>query len=72
MSTSLLYNTSRINGVKYKKTRYEKGAVIWVVELQHDICRCPQCGDYHHNFKEHKIRRIRTVPIGTKALFYRD
>lgn len=69
MSTSLLYHTNRINGVKYKKTRYEKGAVIWVVELQSSICRCPQCGDYHHNFKEQKTRRIRTVPIGTKRCF---
>jgi transposase len=69
MSTSLLYHTNRINGVKYKRTRYEKGAVIWVVELQRSISRCPHCGDYHHNFKEQKTRRIRTVPIGTKPCF---
>lgn len=69
MSTSLLYHTNRINGVKYKTTRYEKGAVIWVVELQHNICRCPKCKDYHHNFKGRKSRRIRTVPIGTKPCF---
>ena len=69
MSTSLLYHTNRINGVKYKRTRYEKGAVIWVVELQHDVCRCPQCSCYNHNLKECKTRRIRTVPIGTKRCF---
>jgi transposase len=69
MSTSLLYHTSRINGVKYKATRYEEGAVIWVVELQHGICRCPRCNDYHHNFKERKARKIRTVPMGSKPCF---
>lgn len=69
MSTSLLYHTNRINGVKYKTTRYEKGTVIWEVELQHGIHRCPKCSDYHHNFKERKTRKIRTVPIGAKQCF---
>lgn len=69
MSASLLYHTSRINGVNYKATRYEGGAIIWVVELQHSICRCPQCNDYCHTFKERKTRRIRTVPIGIKPCF---
>lgn len=69
MSTSLLYHTNRINGVKYKRTRYEKGAVIWVVELQHDICRCPKCNDLRHYLKDCKLRKIRTVPIGTKPCY---
>ncbi|CCB91985.1 hypothetical protein WCH_BJ08700 [Waddlia chondrophila 2032/99] len=69
MSTSFLYHTNRINGVKYKRTRYEGGAVIWVVELQSGVYRCPQCGGYHHNFKERKTRRIRTVPVGAKQCF---
>lgn len=69
MSTSLLYHTNRINGVKYKATRYEKGTVIWEVELQHGIHLCPKCSDYHHNFKEKKTRKIRTVPIGAKPCF---
>lgn len=69
MSTSLLYHTSHINGVNYKSTRYEGNSIIWVVELKHSIYRCPQCGDYHHNFKERKIRRIQTVPIGNKPCF---
>lgn len=69
MSTSLLYHTNRINVVKYKRTRYERGAVIWVVELQRNICRCPRCNSYHNNFKESKTRRIRTIPIGTKPCF---
>lgn len=69
MSTSLLYHTSRINGVNYKSTRYEGGTVTWIVELQRGICRCPKCSDYRHHFKESKIRRIRTVPIGSKPCF---
>jgi transposase len=69
MSTSLLYHTNKINGVNYKTTRYEDGAVIWVVELQKGINCCPRCRDYHHNFKERKIRRVRTVPIGSKPCF---
>ncbi|HNA62348.1 MAG TPA: ISL3 family transposase [Rhabdochlamydiaceae bacterium] len=69
MSTSLLYHTNRINGVKYKATRYEGGAVIWEVELQKGIQRCPKCSDYHHNFKERKTRKICTVPIGAKPCF---
>lgn len=69
MSTSLLYHTNRINGVKYKRTRYEKGTVIWVVELRHDICRCPKCSDYHHYLKDCKLRKIRTVPIGAKPCY---
>ena len=69
MSTSLLYHTNRINGVKYKATRYEKGAVIWEVELEHGIHLCPECKDFHHNFKERKTRAIRTVPIGAKPCF---
>lgn len=68
MSTSLLYHTSRLNGVNYKSTRYEEGAVIWVVELKHEICRCPKCSSYHHTFKESKRRIIRTVPIVSLVL----
>jgi len=69
MSISLLYHTSGLKGVNYKSTHYEKGAVVWNVELKHDICLCPKCSDFHHTFKEKKIRRIRTVPIGTKPCF---
>lgn len=69
MSISLLYHTSGLKGVNYKSTHYEKGAVVWNVELKHDICLCPKCSDFHHTFKEKKIRRIRTVPIGTRTCF---
>lgn len=69
MSTSLLYHTSQLNGVNYKSTRYENGAVIWVVELKREITRCPLCTSYLHIFKEAKTRRVRTVPIGTKPCF---
>jgi transposase len=69
MSISLLYHTSGLKGVNYKSTHYEKGAVVWNVELKHDICLCPRCSDFHHTFKEKKTRRIRTVPIGTQPCF---
>ncbi len=69
MTTSLLYHTSRVNGVNYKSTLYEENAVIWVVELRHGLYRCPRCKDQHHNLKERKTRRIRTVPIGSKPCF---
>lgn len=69
MSTSLLYHTNCINGVKYKTTRYESNAVIWVVEQSSDSLCCPQCKSFRHNFKDHKVRRIRTIPIGAKPCF---
>lgn len=69
MSTSLLYHTNQLTGVNYKSTRYEGGSIIWVVDLKHEICRCPKCSSYRHIFKESKTRRIRSVPIGAKSCF---
>ncbi len=68
MSTSILYHTNGINGVQYKATRYEKGAVIFEAEMRPGII-CSKCGHLYSQCKGKKTRRLRMVPFGNKACF---
>lgn len=68
MSTSILYHTNGINGVQYKATRYEKGAVIFEAEMRSGVI-CNKCGHLYSQCKGKKIRRFRMVPFGNKSCF---
>ena len=68
MSTSILYHTNGINGVQYKATRYEKGAVIFEAEMRTGAL-CKKCGNLRTRRKGKKTRRFRMIPFGKKACF---
>jgi transposase len=67
MSTSILYHAYGIAGVQYQSTKFEKGAVIFHVEMV-DSPQC-KCGCVHTIFKGQKIRRFKMIPFGGKICF---
>jgi transposase len=69
MSTSLLYHGFGLVGYQYIRTRYEKGTIIFQVRQdRHDIC-CPSCQSKRFVFRGKKLRRFRSIPIGSKQIF---
>lgn len=68
MSTSILYHTNGINGVQYKATHYENGAIIFEAEMRRGAV-CIKCGHLYSQCKGKKLRRFRMVPFGNKACF---
>jgi len=69
MSTSLLYHGFGLVGYQYIRTRYENGTVIFQVRQNpSDIC-CPNCRSKRFVFRGKKLRRFRSIPIGSKPVF---
>ena len=69
MSTSLLYHGFGLVGYHYIRTRYENGTIIFQVRQNHfDIC-CPECQSKRFIFRGKKMRRFRSIPIGSKPVF---
>jgi len=67
MSTSVLYHAFGLKGVKYKKTKFEKGLTIIHAEVTSAIETCPVCGSWKTiRRKGQKERWIRMVPIGKR------
>jgi transposase len=69
MSTSNLYHAHGIKGVEYKSTAYEKGSVIYRVEMVHQKICCTKCNGKNSHFKGQKIRRFRMTPVGSKKCY---
>ena len=44
MSTSLLYHAFGMKGYTYRKTRYEKGKMVFEIERNLEKLQCPVCG----------------------------
>jgi len=69
MSTSLLYHGFGLVGYQYLRTRYENGTIIFQVRQNpFDIC-CPGCQSKRFIFRGKKLRRFRSIPIGSKPVF---
>ena len=69
MSTSLLNRVFGCRDYRYKSTKYEDGAVIFSVEPKQKMIVCPECGSREVARKGKRTRRIRSVPIGRKAVW---
>ena len=67
MSTSLLYHAFGITGVKYTKTEFTEGQVLYHAEVDERRFRCRNCISRKVIKFGHKIRKIRLVPIGGKT-----
>lgn len=66
MSTSLLYHGFGIRGYKYVNTRYEGGAVHFMIAHKEHNLRCCDCGNRDVVRRGTVMRRFRNLPIGNK------
>ena len=69
MSTSLLYHGFGLVGYQYVRTRYENGAIIFKIRQNPFDIRCSNCQSKRFIFRGKKMRRFRSIPIGSKAVF---
>jgi len=69
MSTSLLYHGFGIRGYRCEKTKYEQGAVVFVIAQAWESCRCAACGSEDLIGRGRSLRRFRGLPIGNKRVF---
>jgi len=70
MSTSLLYHAFGGRGYDYVNTKYPAGAVIFTIRQRPESLRCPCCGSRDLIRKGQVHRRLRTVPIGKKTVWF--
>ncbi|MBF0502727.1 MAG: ISL3 family transposase [Candidatus Riflebacteria bacterium] len=69
MSTSILYHGWGMIGYNYRTTRYEAGAMVFVVQPKGKIICCPECQRVDVTLRGTKTRQFRTLPIGRKRVF---
>lgn len=69
MSTSLLYHGFGIVGYKHIRNRYENGAIIFRITQDRFSHKCPNCKSKCIVRRGKKLRRFRTIPVGTKPVF---
>ena len=69
MSTSLLYHGFGIRGYRHVRTRYEEGAVVFVIEQPREDYRCSHCGSDKVHSRGTTSRRFRCVPLGRRPAF---
>jgi transposase len=69
MSTSILYHGFGIRGYQYVHAKVHNGAIYFRVRQDVFTLRCPICGSYKVKRRGHIMRRIRTVPIGSKPVW---
>lgn len=69
MSTSLLYHGFSIHGYHYVRSLFVHGRIVFKIEQERFLLRCPECDSKKLILKGHVSRVFRTVPIGTKPVF---
>ena len=69
MSTSLLYHGFGIVGYQYVHTRYENGSIIFRITEDHFSHKCAICKSRRIVRRGKKLRRFRSIPIGTTSVF---
>ena len=67
MSLSILYHCFGLVKIKYLKTEYQRGQLIFWVQLKEK--QCSNCQSYRVIQKGKTYRMLRTVPIGKKLVF---
>lgn len=69
MSTSLLYHGFGVHGYRHVRTRFDGGAVVFVIEQPRENCRCARCGSAEVHSRGSHVRHFRSAPIGRKPVF---
>ena len=69
MSTSFLYHSSKVQGVIYEKTVYEKDRIIFKVRPKESLFVCPKCKSHNVVKNGGSERLIRNLKIGRKTTF---
>ena len=69
MSTSFLYHSSKVQGVIYEKTIYEKDRIIFRVKPKESLFVCSKCESTHVVRNGGSERLIRNLKIGRKTTF---
>jgi transposase len=69
MSTSMLYHAFGIRDVKYRRTRYAQGEIIFEAEMTEALAICPVCGSRDVMYKGARVRDLQMVPIGHKRVW---
>jgi len=70
MSTSLLYHGFSLVGYDYVRTRYEGRSITFTIRHKKRKLRCPVCRSREVIMRGTTKRRFRTVPIGSKGVFF--
>ena len=69
MSISILYHSQGISDYSYQRTFYEGGAIIYKINPQPRLIRCPICGSRDVSPRGSVTRRIMLLPTGTHQNF---
>ena len=70
MSTSFLYHGFGVVGYDYVKTQYDGGNIIFTICHKREKLRCPVCRGRKVTMRGTTRRRFKTVPIGSKIMFF--
>lgn len=70
MSTSLLYHFFGVTQHKYLKIEFKGGSIFIHISKQPHKRRCVDCGSRNVIKKGKKIRKIRTIPVAKKPVFF--
>lgn len=68
MSTSLLYHAFSIRGYRYRKAEFREGGVVFTIEQDRDLLRCPACGDSGVTLRGKYEREFLAPPIGGRPV----
>ncbi len=70
MSTSLLYHGFGVVGYDYVRTGYEGRNITFTIRHKREKLRCPVCRGRKVMMRGTTRRRFRSVPMGTKAVWF--
>ena len=70
MSTSLLYHGFGLVGYDYVRTRYEGRNITFTIRHKRGKLRCSVCRGREVMMRGTTMRRFRTVPMGSKGVFF--
>lgn len=70
MSTSIMYHGFGVRCYRYLRTEFVGGSLIFHIEKSSGKRRCADCGSADVLLKGRVSRRLRTLPIGKKAVFF--
>ena len=69
MSTSLLYHSFGLRGIRYRATRYQKGRIVFEAELAKKLIVCSQCNSRRVTKEGSKNRLLHMPPINLKPTY---
>lgn len=70
MSTSLLYPLFGLWGYVYQAAQFWNRGIVFLLKLRRDAISCPECG-YPEIIRQGTVtRRLRSVPIGKKPIWF--